>query len=155
MRFIFVGSDGRVTEAHNDETVMELPEGAHEVTDEQWANRFNLLYDGRQLLHVEAAVPSTPIEEIRRVALLRIKAQRAPILDALAGIGFDAMVGGDQATVQAAADARTALKDITILPAFLAAETYDDMKAAIMARYKEIAAAAPAAVRNAFREVAS
>lgn len=105
-------------------------------------------YDGTTF-----AVPVAPVEsaaDARARALIDIHDQRAPILEALAGIGFDALVAGDTTTAQAAASARTDLKNIVTLAAFLDATTYDDMKIAVMAEYKRIALAAPTTVQTAF-----
>jgi hypothetical protein len=93
------------------------------------------------------------LEQTKLAAIDEVRKERAPILTALAGIGFDAREAGDEETATAVALARAALKEITVLPAFLAATTYDAMKAAIMARYREIADGAPANVQTAFREV--
>lgn len=47
MRFAFYDENGRVISAFNDETVIELPTGAVELTEEQFDNRFNYqLIDG-------------------------------------------------------------------------------------------------------------
>lgn len=97
--------------------------------------------------------PQASYAQLLESALAEIRAQRAPILDALAGIAGRADRSGDTATAQAADMAAQALLDITVLPAFLAAQTYDDMKAAIMSRYGEISAAAPSSVQTVFREV--
>lgn len=88
-------------------------------------------------------------------AMLRLRTMRAPILNALAGIGFDALAAGDQATVEAVGVARQGLKDITQLPAVLAAASDEAFDAAVMLRYKQLAAAAPANVRLAFKEIAA
>lgn len=91
--------------------------------------------------------------QAREQALFDIRVERKPILDALAGIGFDAMVANDTATIDAVSAARVDALGITELPEFLAAQTYDSMKAAVMARYREIAVSVPANVQTAFREI--
>jgi len=96
---------------------------------------------------------SISIDSIRDRAIDEIRQQRAPILNALAGIGFDAIDANDTATQAGVAQARADLKAITSLPALLDATNYDDMKAAVMARYREIADVAPATVQTAFREI--
>jgi len=81
-----------------------------------------------------------------------LRAARAPILNALAGIGWDATAAGDAALESAVAAARQGLKDITQHPAILAAASDAEFKAAVKARYFELVAAAPAAVRAAFKD---
>ena len=81
-----------------------------------------------------------------------LRATRSPILNALAGIGFDSI--GDPALVAAVKAARQGLKDMTAHPAILAATSDAEFKAAVKARYAELVAAAPLAVRVAFKESA-
>jgi hypothetical protein len=108
-------------------------------------------YDGRTFA---APIPYTePVAAALARALIDIRVQRAPILNALAGIGYDALVANDAATSAAVSQARNDLKNIAALPALLAAATYDDMKAAVLTEYRRIAANAPAGVQSAFREV--
>lgn len=98
--------------------------------------------------------PYAPPPFNRDAAMARLRAVRAPILNALTGIAVDAIASNDTATIAAVATARQGLKDITVHPAILAAtndETFDD---AALSRYKELAAAAPAKVRVAFKELA-
>lgn len=105
---------------------------------------------------LDAAFPSrsdAALTTVRARALGEIRAQRAPLLDALAGIGFDALVAGDTVTAQAVAAARAGLKDLPTLPEFLAATTYDEMRVAVMTRYKQLAAAAPETVQIAFAKL--
>jgi hypothetical protein len=92
-------------------------------------------------------------EQIREYVLKEIREQRAPIMTILDGIAGRAMRQGDAELAAAADDAGQALRDITTDPEFLAAETAEDMKAAILSRYRAIAEAAPVEVRTAFREV--
>jgi hypothetical protein len=42
MLFAYFDTTGRVAAAHNDATVSTLPDGAVELTEEQWTNRFSL-----------------------------------------------------------------------------------------------------------------
>lgn len=88
-------------------------------------------------------------------ALQRARDVRTPILNALVGIGLAAQAGGDAATVSAVLTARQGLLDITKLPALLAAANDDAFDAIALERYRELAAAAPAAVRSAFLVAAS
>lgn len=99
------------------------------------------------------APPPEPQEQAFARAIADIRKQRAPILDTLAGIGFDALMAGDTETAQAVSTARAGLKNITALPALIQAATYEDMKVAVLAEYRTIAANAPVAVQKAFVEI--
>jgi hypothetical protein len=88
-------------------------------------------------------------------ALQRARDVRTPILNALIGIGLAADRAGDLATVDAVLAARQGLLDITKLPALLAAASDDEFDSVALARYRELAAAAPVAVRAAFLVAAS
>jgi hypothetical protein len=103
--------------------------------------------NGNPVVAIEA------VEQIRERAIAEIRRQRAPMLDALSGIASRAARAGDSATATAADQAADNLLNITTLPSLLAATTYDDMKEAVLARYREISDAAPPSVQNAFREV--
>lgn len=101
---------------------------------------------------IAALPPAPPFDQA--AAMARLRALRAPILNALTGIAVDAIASNDTTTISAVSNARQGLKDITVYPAILAAtddETFDD---AALARYKELAAAAPTNVRLAFKELA-
>lgn len=103
-----------------------------------------------------AALPIPEIEtepQARERAIIDIRTERKPILDALTGIGFGALIVNDAATIDAVSTARQSALDITVLPAFLAATTYDEMKAAIMAEWRRMAVVAPINVQTAFREI--
>lgn len=76
MRFCFFGDNGRIDSAHNDDTVVELPEGAVELSDDQWDIRFDLrLQNG--VLVVDPIV--VPVEQLKESAWIRIKAKRDAI----------------------------------------------------------------------------
>lgn len=96
--------------------------------------------------------PESQADALAR-AIAEVRVQRAPILDALAGIAGRASRSNDTATAEAADQAADDLLAITQLPAMTSSSTYDEMKAAVMARYREIAGAAPATVQTAFREI--
>lgn len=49
MKFAFFGSDGRCETAVNDATVVKIPKGAFELSDEQWEVRFDLLLAGGKI----------------------------------------------------------------------------------------------------------
>jgi hypothetical protein len=87
-------------------------------------------------------------------ALERLKRARAPILNALAGVGFDAIASGDAAARNAVLAARTQLKNLANYAPALAATSDEQFNSLILARYRELVAQAPAAVQDAFREVA-
>lgn len=96
------------------------------------------------------APPPVPLADILAGALAEVRRERAPILASLDGIAGRMARSGDAVNAAAADVAITALLEITKLPALLNATTYDGMKAAVLARYREIAAAAPAVVKVAF-----
>jgi hypothetical protein len=94
--------------------------------------------------------PAPPALFDRAAAMQRLRDRRAPILNALAGIGFDALAAGDTATAQAVQAARLGLRQITEWQPIVDAvddEAFDD---AALARYRQLALAAPPAVRLAF-----
>lgn len=136
-----------------------VPDDAVEISDELYRRLMVEQSAGKRITtdingYPIASDPEIePAAQVLKRALVAIKQERAPILNALAGIGFDAIDANDAATQAAVAQARADLKAITDLPELLAATTYDEMKAAIMARYREIAAAAPTNVQTAFREI--
>ena len=89
-------------------------------------------------------------EQARERAKAELQPQRDLFLNRLAGI---AVFSDDPAVVDECAALRAQLLDITKDPAYLAAETFDDMEAALLARYRAIAAGASEAIRNVFREL--
>ena len=62
MRYAFFNDGGRVESAHNDDTVVELPEGAIELTEEQFSDRFNLKLSKKKLT-VSPVVATKPTVE--------------------------------------------------------------------------------------------
>lgn len=98
-----------------------------------------------------ADVPPTPtVEQERERARAALNPLRDTFLNRLAGI---AVFTQDEAVKAECAELRTALLDITKDPAFLAAENYEAMEAALMTRYRSIASGASTEVRNVFREL--
>lgn len=98
-----------------------------------------------------ADVPPTPtIEQERGRARTTLNPLRDTFLNRLAGI---AVFTQDEAVKSECAELRAAILDITKDPAFLAAETYEAMKVAILQRYTEIAATASLTIKNVFREL--
>jgi len=135
----------------------DLPEDVVDVPLSEYLRVMNRAPD-EQFDYVDgefviSKIPGPTPEQIRADALAEVRAQRAPMLDALDGIANRAFRAGDMETSEAADVAANALLDITVWPAFLSAQTYEDMKAAIMARYRQIAAAAPESVQVVFKEV--
>jgi hypothetical protein len=94
-----------------------------------------------------------PFSYISSSYLSTVRATREEILNRISGIGFAALAGGDTATSDAVVIARQALLDITKTPAVLAATDADSLKAAVIAAYRGIVAAAPANIRSAFNAV--
>ncbi len=101
-----------------------------------------------------AALPA-PVPWSREPLLKVARAGREIALNRLAGIAFAAKEVGDPATVTACLAARTALLNITSLPAVLAATDDAALTAAVGAGYAAIVAAAPANVRAAFANIQS
>lgn len=50
MRYAFFNEDGRLETAHNDSTIDSLPDGAVELSEFEWENRFELLLKGDELI---------------------------------------------------------------------------------------------------------
>lgn len=46
MKYAKIDDKGLMTEAFNDETLDELPEGGILMTESDWANRWNVMWDG-------------------------------------------------------------------------------------------------------------
>lgn len=53
MRFCFFGPDGHIESSHNDDTVEVLPEGAFELTEANWDDRFYLLMRNGEVIKAE------------------------------------------------------------------------------------------------------
>lgn len=94
--------------------------------------------------------PPIPYAQIATTYLNTVRTVRDQILNRIAGIGFAATATGDTATVKGVMIARQALLDITIAPSVLAATDADGLKAAVLATYRAIVAAAPVGIRAAF-----
>lgn len=82
-----------------------------------------------------------------------LRVLRAPMLDAVNGIGWRASMTGNAALANEAVALAEALLDITADPALNAATNYDDMRAAGVAAYKRIAATASPGLAIVFREI--
>lgn len=66
MKFAFFDESGRVQSAHNDTTAVTLPQGAVELTDEQWSRRFDLRRASGQLVFDVAPVPMEDAAQTKR-----------------------------------------------------------------------------------------
>lgn len=85
-------------------------------------------------------------------ALARLREVRKPILDALTGMLSRALAKGDTVTADALVTASEGLLALPQYGPLLAAqsdEVFDDIA---LARYRDLAAALPAAARSAFRD---
>lgn len=82
-----------------------------------------------------------------------LRALRAPMLDAVNGIGWRASMTGNTILANEAVALAEALLDITADPALNAATNYDDMRAAGVAAYKRISATASPELAIVFREI--
>jgi len=80
MRYAFFNPEGRVESAHNDATVTKAPQGAVELTEEQFADRFNLKLEGGRVLSAPVEVPAPTYEQL--VAVVEAKRAAAYRLEA-------------------------------------------------------------------------
>ncbi|OFJ46387.1 hypothetical protein BA896_021770 [Janthinobacterium lividum] len=132
------------------------PADAVEITTENHLALLAGQSDGRIIIAGADGMPvlanpaPTPYAQIAVAYLDTVRVIRDQILNRIMGIGFVAMQSGDTATAKSVTTARQALLDITKSPAVLAATDADTLKAAVLATYKSIVAAAPASLRNAF-----
>jgi hypothetical protein len=76
MKYAFFNTDGRVVTAHNDDTVTNLPDGAVELSDDQWKKRFEFRLQGGTLTYDPLSIPSSKIKALKWDA---IKAKRDAI----------------------------------------------------------------------------
>lgn len=100
-----------------------------------------------------APVEVTPFATLAKAYLDEVRETRERVLNRLAGIAAAALAAGDTTTSQAFVKHRQELLDITKAPAVLAATNMAELKTAVTAIYKGIAAAAPVTIRNAFNNV--
>lgn len=99
----------------------------------------------------QALAPAWTRDNLLRV----VRAGREIALTRLAGIAFAAKEAGDLSTVTACLNARTALLNITTLPAVLAATDDASLTAAVGTAYAVIVAASPANIKAAFANIQS
>ena len=109
----------------------------------------------REMTPEEISALPPPIPWSRDPLLRAVRAGREIALNRLAGIAFAAKEASDPATVSACLDARSALLNITTLPAVLAATDDASLTVAVGTAYAEIVAAAPANIRAAFANIQS
>lgn len=105
---------------------------------------------------VITAPPPVPFADLAAPFMAEVRITRELILNRLAGIGMAAMIAGDAGSANAIAQARQALLDLPTCPPVLAAmatASLATLQEAVKARYKEIVAAVPLAVRTAFNQV--
>ncbi|HSH71531.1 MAG TPA: hypothetical protein VK974_00615 [Methylophilaceae bacterium] len=78
MRIAIFNDQGRVDTAINDSTLTALPEGAVELSEEQWNDRFNLLLVDGELTTVQFVL-SEPLEDViaRRLSTINRECERA------------------------------------------------------------------------------
>lgn len=127
------------------------PTLAIEVTPDQWDSQ------GTPQWVVGGALTSTPPTlapvddhaDLVAAALDAARVQRQPIIGILDGLQSTALTKGDSATAVEIETAKQALKDITKTD-LSGCTTFDEMKAAMLAAYRTIAAAASPSVQLAF-----
>jgi hypothetical protein len=84
MRYAIIDQQGRIVEAHNNDTLSELPEGAILLSDEQWPDRFNLRWSGSQWVLDPLPEPEPDITAIREAMIVtRFQARAALYIEGL------------------------------------------------------------------------
>lgn len=132
----------------NDETLMDLPEGATPLTEAEWLDR-----------HSTPRELST--EEIKASVLARARMLRQPIMQVLDGLQASAIVTGEEVTVLvngvatlvplklAIETCKQQLRDITSVD-LQNYTTREQMEEVLLQTYWAIAQAAPVEVQSAF-----
>lgn len=92
-------------------------------------------------------------QEMLEITKKELRAMRAPMLDAVTGIGWEASESGNTALVTEARAIRVALLDITDDPELNEASTLNAMRAAGVAAYRRIAIDASPAFAATFKEI--
>ncbi len=135
------------------------PDDCVEVSEEQEADIRAAIAAGSSVLRsmngkLEYMPPDpVPFGPQSEIFLAKIRETREVILNRISGIGFAAMVENDAVTTAAVILARQQLLDITSTPSVASAADIDTLKSAVLARYREIVAAAPIPLRYAFDKV--
>lgn len=106
---------------------------------------------GKPILQ-SAPLPTHP--ELVAAALDETRIERQPIMGILDGMQVSALQKGDAAMAAMLETVKHSLRDLTKVD-LSACVTADDMKAAVMARYKAISAGLPASVLTAFNSALS
>ena len=86
----------------------------------------------------------------RSQVFAQLDAMKTPVYNALAGYGFTALATGDTATASAIAQVQIGLRGLKTLPAVVAATNEADLKAALMAGFRDVVSKAPPSVLSAF-----
>lgn len=138
-----------------DQNYAELPADTVEVNTDDYFAAMNRTANQDFAVEANGALtvfdrPAPPLTDVLTQAIAEVRVERAPIIAKIDGIAGRLYRAGNMVDAQAADTAINALLDITTLPALLKAKSYAEMKAAVLSRYREIAAAAPASVRTAF-----
>jgi len=133
----------------------DLPSDIIEVPISTYENAMSRLPDQTFAISLEGVLtiadrPTPPLADVLAAALVEVRTERTPIITALDGIAGRMARAGDTVTSKAADAAINELLDITTLPALLNATSYEAMRAAVTARYAEIADGTPDVVKSAF-----
>jgi hypothetical protein len=130
--------------------VIEVPLSDYESAMARPAGHTFAFVDGHLVIN---APPPVQFAEQAAPYMASVRITREAILNRLAGIGMAALIDGDGATCDCIVNARQALLDITKLPDVVAANDLEELKEAVKAAYKAIAAGVPAPIRSAFNMV--
>lgn len=114
-----------------------LPAGCIEITDAE-ADAIRA-----------ALIPKPTQSELIAKTIADAKIQRLPIMNVLDGLQTSAIVTGDMPTAQAIETSKQGLRNITNID-LTPYTTEDQMRQAVYAAYRALAAAAPASVQSAF-----
>lgn len=140
----------------------KIPEDAKEISKEHHAALLQGQSEGNKIVGdsegfpLLIAPPPVPFAEQAAQFMGDMRATRELILNRLTGIGVAAVIDGDAGTSGVVSRVRQQLLDITEAPAVVAAMMAENLGAledAVAARYKEIAAAAPPAIRSVFNQI--
>ena len=74
MKFAYFNEHGRVTDAHNDDTVQAVPAGAHALTAAQFEQRFDLLLINNELAESPFVKPAPTLAELKTAKKAEISA---------------------------------------------------------------------------------
>ena len=142
-----------------DSRITSVPSGAVQITSEQRAKAIDdaskpgfKLGSDENRMPVAVPAETESLGKLLDMVKTEMRIQRAPMLDAVTGIGWEASEAGDAALVAEARAIRLALLDITDDQALNAATTLDAMRAAGVLAYRRIAAGASAAFAATFKE---